>query len=90
MIHISGGTDLTLDEVSKIGELVTEALDPEANVIWGARIDEAMKGKLRVMTIVTGVNSPYVLGRTHYNKLKLATKVPELNEELGIDMVFPK
>ena len=88
LIHVSGGPDLTLDEVSKVGELVTEALDADANVIWGARIDENMKGKLRVMTIITGVNSPYVLGRSEFGKAK--TRAPQINEELGIDMVYPK
>src|SRR3990167_7530875 len=63
LIHITGGPDLTLDEVNRIGELITETLDTEANVIWGARISGDMKGKLRVMTIITGVNSPYIMGK---------------------------
>ena len=63
LIHIEGGPDLTLDEISKIGDMVTEAMDPEANVIWGARINEEMQGKLAVMTIMTGVNSPWILGK---------------------------
>ncbi|VVB74718.1 Cell division protein FtsZ [Candidatus Tiddalikarchaeum anstoanum] len=62
LIHITGGTDMTLDQANKIGELVTQGLSKEATVIWGARIDEAMNGKLRVMTIVTGVQSPYIVG----------------------------
>jgi len=89
LIHISGGDDLTLDEVNKAGELVTEALDADANVIWGARIDPSLNGKIRIMTIITGVNSPYVLGRT--NSLRSRTQaVKGFNEELGIDMVLPK
>ena len=88
LIHISGGEDLTLDEVSKIGELVTETLDPESNVIWGAYIDPKMKGKLRVMTIITGVHSPYILGRQKYEHKSAARNVIT-NEELGIDMVAP-
>jgi len=88
LIHITGGDDLTLDEVSKVGELVTEALDPDANVIWGARIDNNMKGKLRVMTIVTGVNSPYILGRRDIKKP--SANAMAVSEELGIDMLVPK
>lgn len=88
LIHITGGDDLTLDEVSKVGELVTEALDPDANVIWGARIDNAMKGKLRVMTIITGVNSPYILGRSDIRKPSASALA--VSEELGIDMLVPK
>ncbi len=58
LIHVSGGTDMTLDEINKVGELITESLDQDANVIWGARVSEDMKGRLTVMTIMTGVKSP--------------------------------
>ena len=83
LIHIEGGPDMTLDEVSRVGELVTENLDPDANVIWGARVSDEMKGKLTVMTIVTGVRSPWILG-----KMDEKTRVREesaFSSELGID-----
>jgi len=85
LIHITGGEDLTLDEVSKVGEIVTEALDPESQVIWGARIDDEMKGKIRVMTIITGVTSPYVLGKVDARHREKAQQ--RFGHELGIEMV---
>ncbi len=85
LIHITGGEDLTLDEVSRVGEIVSQNLDPEAQVIWGARIDDHMKGKLRVMTIITGVHSPYILGRQNYNKPSNQSR--QFSRELGIEMV---
>ena len=85
LIHVTGGSDLTLDEVSKAAEVVTESLDADANVIWGARIDENMTGKLRIMTIITGVNSPYVLGRL--DKKRASAQATRVSDELGIDMV---
>ncbi len=85
LIHISGGPDLTLDEVSKVGDMVTEALDIDANVIWGARIQEDMQSKLRVMTIVTGVNSPYVLGKV--DKTQPSVQAQQVTNELGIDLI---
>ena len=85
LIHVTGGDDLTLDEVNRIGEMVTEALDPDANVIWGARISPNMNGKLRVMTIVTGVNSPYILGKA--DRTKPSTSAMKMSSELGIDMI---
>jgi cell division protein FtsZ len=85
LIHVSGGDDLTLEEVNKIGEIITESLDPESNVIWGARIDSGMNGRLRVMTIVTGVNSPYILGKN--TGKQQSPKAIEVGNELGIDMV---
>ncbi len=62
LIHVTGGEDLRLDEVNQIGEYVSKQLDPEAQVIWGARINPGHSGKLKVITIVTGVRSPYILG----------------------------
>jgi cell division protein FtsZ len=62
LIHVTGGPDLKLDEVNLIGEYVSKTLDPDAQVIWGSRIDPNMKGKLQVITIITGVKSPYILG----------------------------
>jgi hypothetical protein len=63
LIHVHGGTDLTLEEINRVGELVTESMDDDANCIWGARVSEDMKGKLTVMTIITGVKSPWLLGK---------------------------
>ncbi len=85
LIHVHGGTDMTLDEVSKVGELVTESLDDEANVIWGARVSEDMKGKLTVMTIITGVKSPWILGKVDYTQA--TPQAQEISEELGIEII---
>ena len=85
LIHITGGPDMTLDEISKAGELVTETLDPDANVIWGARVDENMKGKMTVMTIITGVKSPWILGKVDYTKPSAQAR--QISEELGIELV---
>ena len=83
MIHIEGGNDMTLDEVSQIGERVTESLDTDANVIWGARVSEDMNGKLTVMTIITGVNSPWILGKV--DEKSRQEDVTQMSNELGID-----
>jgi len=83
IIHITGGPDMTLDEAEKIGELVTASMDPDANVIWGARIDPKMTGKIRVMTIIAGVKSPYVIGKQTYS----STKAAEFSKDLGIELL---
>ena len=85
LIHIGGGPDMTLDEISRIGDIVTGKLDEDANVIWGARVSDDMKGKICVMTIITGVKSPWILGKSdgkHADKEK-----QQLSDELGISMV---
>ena len=85
LIHVEGGPDLTLDDVSRVGDMVTEALDRDANVIWGARINDAMTGKLRIMTIIAGVNSPYILGKVDHSKLSQASV--RMGQELGIEFI---
>ena len=91
LIHVTGGPDMTLDEVNRVGEVVTESLDPDANCIWGARVEESMKGKIRVMTIITGVQSPFVLGKgTQSSSSGSFEKSKTMSRELGIDMVHGK
>ncbi len=85
IIHITGGPDMTLDEVSQAGELVTEEMDADANVIWGARVDEHMQGKMTVMTIITGVKSPWLLGKPKQGEA--VRQRQEMGQELGIDVV---
>ncbi len=84
LIHITGGEDLKLDEINEIGEYVSSMLDPGAQTIWGARIDPAMNGKIRVITIITGVKSPYILGKDVEVKEKRDIK---MEEDLGIEMI---
>ncbi|PIN72964.1 hypothetical protein COV22_01800 [Candidatus Woesearchaeota archaeon CG10_big_fil_rev_8_21_14_0_10_47_5] len=85
LIHVSGGPDMTLDEINRIGELVTEAMDDDANVIWGARVSESMKGRITVMTIMTGVKSPWILGKMDRESQK--ARYQEISDELGIEIV---
>ena len=76
---------MTLDEVSRAGDLVTEAMDQDANVIWGARVTEDMKGRLTVMTIVTGVQSQWILGQNATKQRK--AEQAKLSDELGIELL---
>jgi cell division protein FtsZ len=62
LIHITGGSDLTLSEAEAIASELTYELDPHADVIWGARIKSDFEGKVRVMAIMTGVKSAQILG----------------------------
>jgi cell division protein FtsZ len=54
LLNITGGPDLGLHEVNEAAEVVTSAADPNANVIFGAVIDEAMGEEVRVTAIATG------------------------------------
>jgi len=83
LIHVTCGPDLKLEEFDVIGRAVSENLNPEAQVIIGARISKEFTGKVRVITIMTGVSSPYVLGR---NIEEQSLPVSKEISDLGINV----
>ncbi len=85
LIHITGGPDMTLDEINTAGEMITENFDDDATVIWGARVQDDMKGKFTVMTIVTGVTSPWILGKSQEPVPR--TEKREREDDLGIEVI---
>ncbi|MGB5966753.1 MAG: cell division protein FtsZ [Spirulinaceae cyanobacterium] len=54
VFNITGGSDLTLHEVNFAAETIYEVVDPNANIIFGAVIDEKMQGEIRITVIATG------------------------------------
>ncbi|MBS3815067.1 MAG: cell division protein FtsZ [Hadesarchaea archaeon] len=62
LVNVTGSPDMSLEEAESIVGQVSQALDPEAQVSWGAQVSEDMKKAVRVMVILSGVHSPYVLG----------------------------
>ncbi len=54
LINITGGSSLTLHEVAEAARMVTEAVDPNANIISGLVVDETMDEKMKVTVIATG------------------------------------
>ena len=63
LVHITGGPDLTLREAENIAESLTYEMDSHANVIWGARVQKDYEGRVRVLAIMTGVQSPQIMGK---------------------------
>jgi cell division protein FtsZ len=54
LLNITGGTSLGLYEVNEAAEIIAQAVDPDANIIFGAVIDESMNEEVRVTVIATG------------------------------------
>ena len=57
VINITGGYDLTLHEVNAAADSIYEVVDEDANIIFGAVIDETMDGEVRITVIATGFDS---------------------------------
>ena len=54
LFNITGGPDLGMYEIDEAARIITEAADPDANIIFGAVIDEAMQGEVKITVIATG------------------------------------
>ena len=54
LLNISGGTDLGLFEVNEAAEIIASVADGDANIIFGAVIDDSLGDELRVTVIATG------------------------------------
>jgi len=57
LLNITGGPDLGLFEVNEAAEIIASAADPEANIIFGAVINEDMTDQVRVTVIATGFDN---------------------------------
>lgn len=83
LIHVVGGPDMRLEEINLVGDAVQRELDPAASVIWGARILPEFEHKIQVITIITGVKSPFMFSRLQ----KDAAPAAKMSKELGIEVL---
>lgn len=84
LINVSGGQDMTLDEAKRVVETISERLDDDAKIIWGAMITDDLEGTIRTMVIVTGVKSNQIFGP---QRLESKKKKKEIELELGIEFI---
>ncbi|MDD4106646.1 MAG: cell division protein FtsZ [Candidatus Shapirobacteria bacterium] len=67
LINVTGGPDLTMSEIEDAAKNITERAAPDANIIFGATIDNELKGKIKISVIATGFDNT----KTHfYQSLK--------------------
>ena len=57
LLNISGSSDLSIFEVNEAAEIISEAADPDANIIFGSVIDESLGDKVQITVVATGFNS---------------------------------
>ncbi len=73
LLNISGGPDIGLFEVNEAAEVIASAADTDANVIFGAVIDESLSDQMRVTVIATGFD-----GMKRFAPVELAAEKPSL------------
>ncbi|MEK6964537.1 MAG: cell division protein FtsZ [Nanoarchaeota archaeon] len=75
LINISGGPDMTLEEAQVVVQRVSEKLDEDARLIWGAQISSDLEGTIRTLLIITGLKTRHIL------------KAKKEEKKLGIELV---
>ncbi|MDO9231296.1 MAG: cell division protein FtsZ [bacterium] len=61
LFNVSGSTDLTMLEINEAANIITESIDPNAKVIFGAVVDETMKkGEVQITVVATGFDADRV------------------------------
>src|SRR5665213_3623076 len=63
LFNVIGGNDLSMHEINAAAETITTAVDPEANIIFGATIDPEMEGEVAVTVVATGFDASYFAKR---------------------------
>lgn len=86
LIHVSGDDTMTLAEASRVAEIVTEVMNEEAMVIWGARVDPSLTGLMRVTLLLTGVHSPQLLGGFGMRLLDLINMESDAGPDQTLDI----
>ncbi|MBN1128929.1 MAG: cell division protein FtsZ [Chitinispirillaceae bacterium] len=100
LINVTGGTDMTLYDVSEATRAVNEAVgeDVDTNIIFGAVTDPTMNGKIRVTVIATGFNDQNLARKREENaSTKMAITLPGLKrgpdkkvEQMAIPLHIPQ
>ncbi|SHH16792.1 cell division protein FtsZ [Clostridium grantii] len=88
LLNVTGGNDIGLFEINEAAAIVQEAADPDANIIFGAVVNEDLKDEIRITVIATGFDSK--LERDLHNESKSKNEhlvdkkmeTPNLHEDL--------
>jgi len=104
LINVTGGTDMSIMEINEAANLVMESADSEANIIFGAGIDESLKDEVRITVIATGFEktpfptrekkkpraaTPYGAAVPSYNPYETRPRVDVNGEQQGFDAPAP-
>lgn len=88
LFNVIGGNDLSMHEINAAAEAITSAADPDANIIFGATIDDKLSGEIIITVVATGFDASYFGNRRSAQEIAAAptTVSPELLDEQPVDM----
>jgi len=85
LVNVTGGPSMTLEDAKKIVSKVSEHLDEDAKLIWGAQIVEDLDKIIRTMVVITGVKSSQIRGKKKEKSKEEVDK--NFDEELGLEFI---
>lgn len=59
LFNVTGGTDMSMHEINEAAEVITAAVDTDANIIFGATLDEQVQDEIKITVIATGFDAAY-------------------------------
>jgi cell division protein FtsZ len=80
LINVTGSSDLRLQEVHEASMIIQQASHEDANIIFGAVLDEEMKGRLKITVIATGFR-PEAIG--HHKKTEIAAQAVSVSASIS-------
>lgn len=85
LLNITGGSNLGLFEVNEAADIIKQAVDPDANIIFGAVVDESLKDDIKITVIATGFNS---VNKPVINTVKQNIKLENNDEKTNNENQF--
>ncbi len=89
LINITGGPDLTLFEVNEASSIIREAADEDANIIFGAVIDESLRDEMKITVIATGFDKESADVGTNAASAMMPGSPPRYTRTPGDDVTRP-
>lgn len=75
LFNITGGPDLAMYEIDEAAKAITDAADPDANIIFGAIIDDAMQGEIKITVIAAGFEDMQPKKKVEDSQKKASTPI---------------
>ncbi len=90
LFNVTGGADLGMFEIDEAAKVITEAVDPDANIIFGAVIDPSLSNELKITVIATGFEGPKTTSVGSIDTAKtIFEEDPGFEEELDDELEIP-
>jgi len=84
LFNITGGNDLSMFEVDEAARIITEASDPDANIIFGAVINDSYTGEIKITVVATGFDSAKKTVSTMHH----TTSVPDMSSMKNVESEY--